>query len=394
MQNMPSGSFDIWIQAASGGESLLTNMLLAQLGDMLPSGNDCRILVTSGSRHGLETLQKGQSTFTKKNMEVAVSYFPFDAPSIMKKAFAVIQPQLIIIVETELWPGFLIEAKRTATPVLLVNGRMSLRSFRSYKYLRRFFCSYGPDYVWAISETDKNRFTEVCGENRVGLMDNIKFDRVQSQDIIGLEQHSIKRYLPPNKKIVLFGSVRKEEEKIVFEVVLQMRQVRSDIVVCICPKHIERASVWTQMFAEQNIPCVKRSEVIESIPADTIIVWDIFGELAESYGLADTAFVGGSLVDLGGQNFLEPLAYGVRPVIGPYWSDFSWVERDIILEGLVVEVQSERDLLGALLAEVDQISNKEKTKAAAQHYFASKKGGTEKVCRQIVIWLERVRNTT
>ena len=388
VQDVPTGSFDIWIQSASGGESLLANMILEQLSHILPGDTAHRILVTSGSKQGIDTLNIGKESHQSTMLELVVSYFPFDAPTFMKKAFESFTPRMIVVVETELWPNFLVEAHKHNIPVLLVNGRMSAKSFRSYKYLHRFFYTYGPEKVWAISETDRERFKTVCGGRPVELMANIKFDRMQPHVSEGGE-HPLKKFLPKGKKVVLLGSVRREEEGLLCGVVEQLKRERPDIVVCICPKHIDRASVWLQLLSEKNMSAIKRSNVTHKLSCDFVVVWDIFGELAESYGLADTAFVGGSLVDLGGQNFLEPLAFGVRPVIGPYWSDFAWVGRNVIAEELVVEVTTGGELVAALLSELDCGVSKKEIVARGQLYFAAHKGGTEGICREIVSRLEQ-----
>ena len=388
VQDVPTGSFDIWIQSASGGESLLANMILEQLSYILPGDTVHRILVTSGSKQGVDTLNLGKKCHQKEMFELVVSYFPFDAPTFMKKAFASFTPRMIVVVETELWPSFLVEAHNHNVPVLLVNGRMSAKSFRSYRYLHRFFNTYGPERVWAISETDRDRFRAVCGDRRVELMDNIKFDRMEPQTS-GLREHPLKKFLPIEKKVVLLGSVRKEEEGVLCTVVEQLRRERPDVVVCVCPKHIERASVWLELLSQKKISAIKRSDVNGQLGCDSVVVWDTFGELAQSYGLADTAFVGGSLVDLGGQNFLEPLAFGVRPVIGPYWSDFAWVGRNVIEKELVVEVATGEELLAALLAELDYGVSKKEIIARSQHYFAAHKGGSKAICKQIVSRLKK-----
>ncbi|MCP4342647.1 MAG: 3-deoxy-D-manno-octulosonic acid transferase, partial [Desulfobulbaceae bacterium] len=124
MQEIAEGSFDLWIQAASGGESMLSNMVLDELVNVLPTGRKLRVLVTSGTKQGVDSLLKGRKNHpSDSTLDIIVAYFPFDAPWLMEKAFNRFAPKLAVIVETELWPGFLISAKRTHVPVLLINGR-------------------------------------------------------------------------------------------------------------------------------------------------------------------------------------------------------------------------------------------------------------------------------
>ncbi|HBG20388.1 MAG TPA: 3-deoxy-D-manno-octulosonic acid transferase, partial [Desulfobulbaceae bacterium] len=129
---------------------------------------------------------------------------------------------------------------------------------------------------------------------------------------------------------------------------------------------------------------VKRSRATGRSLPGTVIVWDIFGELAGAYGLASATFVGGSLLNLGGQNFLEPLVFGLKPIIGPYWKNFAWVGRDIVAAGLVREVADEHELAQALLATIDEPGTRADVIEQVHTFFAPRKGGTEQVCRQII----------
>lgn len=379
---LPVGKFDLWIQSASGGESLLTSMLLQQLAVDFKQKRKIRILVTSTTRQGIDTLQKAVDQLGESsNVEIHKAFFPFDAPWIMKKAFNAITPRLIVVMETELWPSFFVEAKSRKIPIFLVNGRMSEKSFKSYKYLKGFFRQYGPDHIWAISEDDQRRFKEICGAEKSQLMYNIKFDRMVPGEV--KDSSSIKELFGANKQIVLLGSVRKEEEELVLTTVKELTEKRDDLQVAIFPKHIERADAWLELLKEETLTAVKRSEFNGDTDYD-VIVWDTFGELAQAYSIADAVFVGGSLVDLGGQNFLEPLAYGIRPVIGPSWYNFAWVGREIVEEELVVELRSAAELAGALLDELDAPQTKEVVLERVNRYLSSRKGGTQMVCREIV----------
>ena len=119
-------------------------------------------------------------------------------------------------------------------------------------------------------------------------------------------------------------------------------------------------------------------------PPGTVIVWDVYGELAGAYGLAATTFVGGSLVNLGGQNFLEPLVFGLRPIIGPYWKNFAWVGREIIDSGLVHEVEDENQLVSALLRSLESRDDRDEVITRVQNFFEPRKGGTHQVCLAII----------
>ncbi len=363
---------------------MLTNMLLEKLGPLLPKNKKWRILVTSGTKQGIDSLIKGRRNLPPSNIcDISVAYFPFDAPRLMALAFARFQPTLAVIVETELWPGFLIMAKRNNVPVMLINGRMSEKSFRSYKYFAKFFQTYGPEKVLAISPTDKRRFSRVVGPEKVSLINNIKFDRIVPRT--GKPEHNaIADLLPENSPFVLLGSFRRQEEKQILNTVAKLLTCRSDITIGLFPKHIERADHLIKMLRQQNITADKRSKIIARQSPGAVIVWDVFGELAGAYALARAAFVGGTLLNLGGQNFLEPLAFGLKPIIGPHWQAFAWVGRDIVAAGLVIEIADENELVPQLLIAINAPVCKDQVIKEVQDFLLPRIGGTLEVCRQII----------
>lgn len=384
LRDTANGPFDIWIQAASGGEALLINMVLQELAAILPPHKRLRILATSGTKQGIDSLEKGRTQLPAgDSLEVTIAYFPFDAPVLMAKAFGRFAPKLAVIVETELWPGFLVQARQNHVPVFLINGRMSEKSFRSYRHFRGFFKKYGPEKVWAISPHDGGRFAGVVGVERVVLMNNIKFDRIEPKDDFNANT-PIAGLLPPAAPFVLLGSVRREEEELILRTITATLAVRGDIVIGLFPKHIERADHWLHLLRAAGITAIKRSQVLERRQPGTVIVWDVFGELAGAYALAAAAFVGGSLVNLGGQNFLEPLVFGLQPIIGPYWKNFAWVGREIITSGLVKEVGDETALTAALLATIDGSRPRSEVTQEVRRFFLPRKGGTKLVSQEII----------
>lgn len=393
LQETPSGPFDIWIQVASGGEALLANMVLAKLAEIWPQAKKLRVLVTSGTKQGIDSLEKGRALRPPDgNLDITVAYFPFDAPKLMARAFALYLPKLAIIIETELWPGFLIAARRGGVPVFLINGRMAEKSFRSYRHFSGFFKNYGPEKVWAISPLDGERFARLVGPERVNLMHNIKFDRIEAKGDFPTNQ-AIAALLPEAAPFILLGSVRREEEQHILQTISATLAHRPGIVIGLFPKHIERADAWLARLGGAGIDAIKRSQATGRSRPGTVIVWDVFGELAGAYGLASAAFVGGSLVNLGGQNFLEPLVFGLKPIIGPYWQNFAWVGRDIVDAGLVREVADEIELAAALTAAIDGGGSRAQVIEQVREFLLPRKGGTDLVCRQIISKLHNLENT-
>jgi len=305
-----NGPFDLWIQAASGGEAQLVNMILDELAAMANPNQSLAVLATSGTQQGVDSLNKALPRQAKEKIATTVAYFPFDQPSLMAKAFTRFAPKLAVIVETELWPGFLATAHRHRVPVLLVNGRMSEKSHRSYRHFSHFFNHYGPKAIQAISATDGARFAKVFGEARVQTVNNLKFDRITPPKASDPDS-PLQRLFPANTPMILLGSVRQEEEELLLPVVAELLTRRPDAIVALFPKHLERAEPWCRRLLEKGVTAVRRSQASDRQTPGSVIVWDLFGELAGAYALATTTFVGGSLLPLGGQNFLEPLVFGL-----------------------------------------------------------------------------------
>jgi 3-deoxy-D-manno-octulosonic-acid transferase len=214
-------------------------------------------------------------------------------------------------------------------------------------------------------------------------MNNIKFDRIEPKDDFNTNT-PIAGLLPPAAPFVLLGSVRREEEELILRTIRTTLAERGDIVIGLFPKHIERADLWLDRLQAAGITAIKRSQSSERQQPGTVIVWDVFGELAGAYALAAAAFVGGSLVNLGGQNFLEPLVFGLQPIIGPYWKNFAWVGREIVTSGLVKEVGDESELTAALLATIDGGRPRAEVTEEVRRFFLPRKGGTKLVCQEII----------
>jgi 3-deoxy-D-manno-octulosonic-acid transferase len=392
LKSGPHGPFDVWMQAASGGEALLVNMILDELAAMALPYKPLTVLATSGTQQGVDSLNKALNSRSADRVATTVAYFPFDQPSLMAKAFDRYSPRLTVIVETELWPGFLVTAAKRHLPLLLVNGRMSEKSYRSYRHFTGFFRHNGPQVIRAISAADGERFAAVFGGERVRLMSNIKFDRITPPQNRSTD-NPIRHLYPANTPMVLLGSVRREEEELLLPVVLDLLARRPDSIIALFPKHLERAEVWCQRLQQLGLTAMRRSQVSERQSPGSVIVWDVFGELAGAYALATTTFVGGSLLPLGGQNFLEPLVFGLRPIIGPHWKNFAWVGRDIVTCGLVQEVTDAPAVTAALLAALDEKGDRHEFLARVHDFFEPQKGGTRQTCHLILDHLHSPRGT-
>lgn len=325
----------LWIQAASGGEAYLT---LALLKYIPKTHAHCHILCTSMTKQGIEVLQKGklafeqawQEKYTEKCPVISICYFPFDDKKSMQKAFVLARPKICILLETELWPHFMRMCRENKSLLYVVNARMTEKTCKAYKKIKGIFAGINPDKIFATREQDKNWYQEIFPQSDCKFMHNIKFDTTYQELTLAMQakkENSLQKVFAPKLCMYLFASVRKEEEQELIPLIEKLHSSKTKSVICIAPRHVARFAEWKKVLQEKGLPVHFVTEFFAKntqMQTQDIVVWDRFGDLKELYALADYAFVGGSLVPLGGQNFLEALVYGVIPHTGIYLHNFLW----------------------------------------------------------------------
>ncbi len=380
-RNATPHAADIWIQAASAGESYLAWELLKNLHPARP----LRIHLTSNTRQGIEILQ---SAVAHTANDLTISYFPFDRPAVMEAAVKSIHPQVTIFLETELWPGLLAALKRYGCRTLIINGRITEKSFQRYMIWPGLWKQLKPDKVLAISTNDARRFAELFDMQSVEIMPNIKFDRLAGSADEFQTDNSLNTLLKPESAFVALASVRQEEEADVEKIILHLRKEYPAAIIGLVPRHLHRAAYWQETLARLSIPFQMRSETVQPAAEGSVILWDKFGELMNVYARAQAAFIGGSLAPLGGQNFLEALTCGVIPVIGPYWENFAWVGREIIQEKLLQVATNWKNAAEMLINHLASPPSRKTVRQKSLHFLKKRQGGTAQACRVINHFLE------
>jgi 3-deoxy-D-manno-octulosonic-acid transferase len=348
LQAASSSSGSIWIHAVSVGEVLAVESLANQLRAKHPKKLIFISTTTdTGQRLARERL-KGMSGFF---------YFPFDWPPVVKKVFRDVNPELVIIVETEIWPNFLREAQRRNIPLAFVNARISERSFKRLRIARHFFSVFfarvlsGATLFLAQSDADAERLRAIgAPEELVEVAGNMKYD--SESPVLG----DFSRWLTEQVKtqerwpVVVAGSVVADEEESVlaaFDVV--QRQWRRSLLV-LAPRKPASFDSATKLAAQRGWNVVRRTSIDLNggldVNADLLLL-DSIGELAGIYSLADVVFVGGSLVNSGGHNILEPAWFGRVPVFGYSMENFRDMARQFRAEDAGVQVRSSNDLAQA-----------------------------------------------
>ncbi|MFO7761839.1 MAG: 3-deoxy-D-manno-octulosonic acid transferase [Thermodesulfobacteriota bacterium] len=373
---------DLWIQAASVGESYLSLELLT----CLNPPEKLRVLITTNTSQGrgiIEKVRQNKEIELKPNLILKTAYFPFDSPSIMDKALSAIRPELVLLLESELWPGLLSICRRKGVKVLVVNGRMTRKSLKRYLIWPSFWENNRPDKILAMSEDDARRFGELFGNEVVDTMSNIKFDRISAAGPLTGNVNPLAGLLPPESLFAVLGSVRQEEEKDIEQLIPELLANKPEAIIGLFPRHMHRIKSWQKRLNKMSLDWSLRSLINKPVNSGKVILWDTMGELSPAYSLARAAFVGGSLAPVGGQNFLEPLICGIKPVIGPHWSNFHWIGRQIIDQGLVHEARNRRECSVFLLKGLGQPLDREKNRKQALAYIESRKGGTAKAVDEI-----------
>lgn len=371
---------DLWIQSSSGGEAYLAWELLARLPKVLGGTARLRVFATAFTSQGLGVLEQARDALAE-SVDLRPAYFPLDLPGSMERVLQSVAPRAVVLLESELWPGLLAACRRRGVPALVLNARMTPKSVRRYLCTRWLWTPLFPARVLAMSEDDARRFAALFPQARTGVMQNIKFDRMNFA--ASPPRAELAALLPPQQDqsppFVALGSVRKEEEADMLRVIQGLLERFPEAVIGLFPRHMERALPWTKLLEDAKLPCALRSECQTARPG-SVLVWNVFGELSAAFGLAQACFVGGSLAELGGQNFLEPLNHGVVPVIGPSWSNFAWVGEEIFASGVVRQAKDWQGVLKELCALAADPPDRELVRAAAAVYAASRRGGTQAAC--------------
>ncbi len=385
LNNVHLDKADLWIQSASAGEAYLA----WEISKNIPTNKPFSLLVTTNTSQGMGILEQMKAALTRSNPNLSLqcAYFPFDSPAIMQRALKMAAPRLMVLLETELWPALMAGLKKQGCQIAVINARMTRRSLRHYMLWPAFWRRIKPDHILAISNRDRIHFENLFGRRGLGTMANIKFDRLAEDDAQGEPLEKTRPNKLPMDNFLILGSIRMMEESQVEQIIHHILSRRSDAVIGLFPRHMHRLEHWQGALQRLGIDWVLRS-TNQTLRSGGVVLWDVFGELGTAYLNARAAFVGGSLVQLGGQNFLEPLVKGVPTIIGPHWDNFKWVGKRIIRSGILHQTDSWKGVADFLLARIMNPEGKESLKNEAQAYIRARQGGATQAWELIMGILE------
>ena len=373
----------MWLHAVSVGEALAVAPLVPLLRQRFPAR---RILVST-------TTDAGQELAATKLASDGTFYNPLDFAFSCRRALRAIQPGLVVIAETEFWPRFLREAKLAGARVVVVNGRVSDRSFGGYYRWRN---SMRPvlahvDRFLMQSEEDARRARAIgAPAERVFVTGNLKYDlapAAASPVVTWLEGELARQRGRP---VIVAGSVTAGEEALVLVAFGIVQGQWPHALLVLAPRRPERFDVAASLIAESHRKLVRRSQLSLREPLDestSVLLLDSVGELAGIYRLADAVFVGGSLVPVGGHNILEPAAFGKPPLFGPSMENFREMAAMFLTAGAGIQVNTPEDLGVAWIGLIQDAARREQMGCAARELVERNRGATARSLEHIAALL-------
>ena len=327
----------IWFHAASVGE---VNALVSLLNQMREHFPDAWIGLSTMTQSGLE--------MARVNLPNLDQHFlcPYDHPSAAKRAMRTIKPDLFITIETEIWPNLIRYAKHYQACVLMINGRISIRSIKGYQKFKRFFKQILSHYdaIGAIGQDDAQRLVLLGADPaKVRTLGNIKYDRLaEGVNPQHRQEMAAILNLTGEEDLFVAGSTREGEEEQILEAFTIIKKAHPKLMLLIAPRHVNRGEEIREIVIKYGFTPVLRTELTKEnhITTDTVIILNTIGELFKVYSLASITFCGASLVPLGGQNPLEPAAWGKVVLYGPSMEDFLDAKGFLEETGSGIEVDS------------------------------------------------------
>ncbi|MBU0960330.1 MAG: 3-deoxy-D-manno-octulosonic acid transferase, partial [Proteobacteria bacterium] len=299
--------------------------------------------------------------------------FPLDILPVVTRFLTVIRPDLFILVETDFWPNILTTLRRKKIPTLLVNGRISEKSMRSYQRFSFFFKPLFSSFQALSMQTEKDRQNLILlgvDQRQVHTFGNLKYDTALYNSP-GCTP-SLSFSLPKHQLLLVAGSTHEGEEKIVLQSYVTLKKQIPGLYLIIAPRDIDRGRDLQALASTMDLMANCRS-IINAGGKDLFIL-DTIGELNNAYSHADLAFVGGSLVAKGGHNPIEPAVVGLPVLYGPHMEDFSEISAELVIAGGATVVQNKDDLTGTLLRFLQDSQLRKNSGEAARACIARQQG--------------------
>jgi 3-deoxy-D-manno-octulosonic-acid transferase len=375
----------VWIHALSVGEVISAIPLVKGLKMF---SNTREIVFSASTKTGFDIANQYLTDTVH-----SIFYFPYDLIFSVKHIVQRIDPAVVVIVETDIWPNFLFEMKKRQVPVILVNAKLSKKSFSGYKrfglFAKQVFLNFF--HICAQSVEDAGCFQELgVPFDRITITGNVKFDvthQIQgSQETDSLRQSM---HIQNARKVFLAGSTHPGEESMLLDAFSKIKHHEDDLLLIVAPRNPERAASVFRIFysAGYSVGLMKGLKKISSGKILDVIIIDTIGLLKKLYAIADIAFIGGSLVNCGGHNPLEPAAFSKPIIFGHDMSDFADISKMLLDAGGAVRVKDAKALYNALVLLIENDKRALEMGKNALGVLTANKGAVEKTIKVIKPYL-------
>ncbi len=367
----------IWIHAVSVGEVLTARALIPELRRRYPK---LRLFLSTTTIVGQQVARQNVHGVD------AVFYFPLDLAFIVRRTLTLVRPRLFVMMETEIWPNLLHACRKRGVRTIMINGRISSRSYPRYRLVRPLFRRVLADIdrFCVQSEESARRLIHLGADPaHVVVTGSLKFDSLEPPGMSASSRarDRVLRFfrMKPGRSVIVAGSTMQGEEEPLLEAFRRIKTATNNPLLVLAPRKPERFSEVAHLARDAAFVTVRRSELpIDAEPRADVVVLDTIGELARLYQIATTVFVGGSLVDAGGHNILEPAVFGKPIVFGPHMQNFAEIADTFLANGAAIQVRSARELEEALLGLLTDPVRRARLGAAARTLVESNRGAKAK----------------
>ena len=366
----------IWVHAVSVGEVQAAAALILNLGARYPG---IPLVLTTATPTGA---QRARALFSDR---VDVRFVPFDLPGAARRFFERVRPRLAVIFETELWPNLYHECRTRRVPLVLASARISPRSVRRYRRLLGLFedtLAQGV-VIAAQAPADAERFRSVgAPAARTLVTGNLKFDFTVPQQALA-RGRELRAYHAADRAVWVAGSTHAGEEEILLDAQRQLQRLHPDALLVLVPRHPPRFADVAAGLAREAVRFVKVSQHIACQADTSVLLVDSLGELLDFYAAGDVAFVGGTLVPIGGHNLLEPAALGLPILCGPNYFNSADIAQLLMARGALEIVRDAADLTGRLATLLSDPMERARRGQLGRASIEDNRGALEKLLRLI-----------
>jgi 3-deoxy-D-manno-octulosonic-acid transferase len=368
----PASRKFLWVHAVSVGETRAAEPLIAALLDAYP---EHAVLLTHMTATGRAT---GQALFGK-SPRVLQCFLPYDTGWMAGRFLRHFSPVLCVLMETEVWPNLIVQCGRRKVPVVLANARLSERSLRRGKRFSTLMteAASGMSCVGAQTEADAARLRQLGGDN-VQVTGNLKFDVTPAPALLAVG--AAMREQIGSRPVLLCASTRDGEEELILEALFKRSQdaAYANLLTIIVPRHPQRFDEVVAMATAKGLPPLRRTRLGgQPVPPQVkVLVGDSMGEMFAYYAACDVAFIGGSLLPMGGQNLIEAFAVGKPVLIGPHTFNFSDITEQAIAAGAAQRVSDVGQMLDTALQLLQAGPQRQAMGEQAIHFAQLHRGAT------------------